>query len=159
MTPRRQKGAAEMKRNRPLVLRRQAGKCARCERLPIDEVHHIVPVKYGGGHNVENLVGLCRGCHLRAHLPQEITRWARQKCVAHHRPLLRKPAWKGHSFGLNDACTDPECHDRAGVPARLRKWATRAFRPSHPNDPGLASPGSRHHARHGPGEQRDRVYP
>lgn len=27
------------------------------------EIHHIVPVKFGGKHNQENLITLCKSCH------------------------------------------------------------------------------------------------
>lgn len=32
-----------------------------------DTVHHIVPLRKGGGHDPANLVVLCRSCHNRIH--------------------------------------------------------------------------------------------
>ena len=31
------------------------------------EVHHVVPLMEGGPNNQDNLVSLCRDCHLKAH--------------------------------------------------------------------------------------------
>ena len=36
--------------------------------VPMEEVHHIVPISRGGTHARDNLVSLCRGCHNRRHV-------------------------------------------------------------------------------------------
>jgi 5-methylcytosine-specific restriction protein A len=45
--------------------------CARCEtegRLtPATLVHHVKPLRAGGGHDSENLMALCRSCHETLH--------------------------------------------------------------------------------------------
>jgi len=33
--------------------------------VPVDEVHHIVPIADGGTHDDDNLVSLCRSCHAK----------------------------------------------------------------------------------------------
>lgn len=35
--------------------------------IPVDEVHHIVPVRKGGTHERKNLMSLCRSCHNKIH--------------------------------------------------------------------------------------------
>ncbi len=35
---------------------------------PVEEVHHIIPLKAGGGNTFDNLVSLCKSCHMKAHL-------------------------------------------------------------------------------------------
>ena len=35
--------------------------------VPVDEVHHIVPVARGGTHEERNLQSLCRSCHNKIH--------------------------------------------------------------------------------------------
>lgn len=35
--------------------------------VPVDEVHHIVPVSRGGTHDPSNLMSLCRSCHNKIH--------------------------------------------------------------------------------------------
>lgn len=41
--------------------------CERCLKagrtVPAEEVHHIVPVAEGGGHEESNLMALCKSCH------------------------------------------------------------------------------------------------
>lgn len=45
--------------------------CERCfeqgRMTPLDEVHHIVPVREGGGNEESNLMSLCRSCHNLIH--------------------------------------------------------------------------------------------
>lgn len=35
--------------------------------VPVEEVHHIIPLKEGGKHSIDNLVSLCRSCHAKKH--------------------------------------------------------------------------------------------
>ncbi len=41
--------------------------CERCLKdgklVPVEEVHHILPVKWGGTHDFGNLMSLCQSCH------------------------------------------------------------------------------------------------
>lgn len=36
--------------------------------VPVQEVHHIVPVSRGGTNSENNLMSLCRSCHNRKHI-------------------------------------------------------------------------------------------
>lgn len=36
--------------------------------IPVDEVHHIIPVNKGGTHSRDNLMSLCRSCHNKIHV-------------------------------------------------------------------------------------------
>lgn len=46
--------------------------CEDCEKqgriVPLDEVHHIVPLKLGGTNDDENLISLCKSCHQKREL-------------------------------------------------------------------------------------------
>lgn len=46
--------------------------CERClsegRMIPVDEVHHIVPIKKGGTNAEDNLMSLCRSCHNKIHV-------------------------------------------------------------------------------------------
>lgn len=35
--------------------------------VPVDEVHHIVPLSEGGTHDPNNLISLCKSCHSKIH--------------------------------------------------------------------------------------------
>lgn len=35
--------------------------------VPVDEVHHILPLSEGGTHDKENLIALCKSCHAKIH--------------------------------------------------------------------------------------------
>ena len=35
--------------------------------VPVEEVHHKIPLADGGTHERSNLISLCRNCHLKAH--------------------------------------------------------------------------------------------
>ena len=43
--------------------------CEECLRhgrkIPAEEVHHIVPVKWGGEHSFDNFMALCQSCHTK----------------------------------------------------------------------------------------------
>lgn len=45
--------------------------CERCfaegRMVPLDEVHHRVPLARGGTHDISNLMSLCRSCHNKIH--------------------------------------------------------------------------------------------
>jgi 5-methylcytosine-specific restriction endonuclease McrA len=54
-------------RVRDIVLRDARGRCKDCGRLA-QEVHHVVPIRYGGqAYDLANLVPLCRLCHDARH--------------------------------------------------------------------------------------------
>lgn len=46
--------------------------CERCleegKYVPVDEVHHIVPIKKGGSSTPDNLMSLCHSCHNKIHI-------------------------------------------------------------------------------------------
>lgn len=35
--------------------------------VPVDEVHHIIPLAEGGTHDESNLISLCKSCHAKIH--------------------------------------------------------------------------------------------
>ena len=39
----------------------------RKESLPVDEVHHKLPLSEGGTHERSNLIALCKSCHAKIH--------------------------------------------------------------------------------------------
>lgn len=51
-------------RTRRRVLRRDPV-CRACRTAPSTEVDHVVPEHLGGGHDEDNLQGLCADCHQR----------------------------------------------------------------------------------------------
>lgn len=36
--------------------------------VPVEEVHHIVPIKKGGTNEFSNLMSLCQSCHQKVHI-------------------------------------------------------------------------------------------
>ena len=54
-------------RRRLEALERDGWRCQRCGEPGRLEVHHRRKVADGGTDDLDNLVTLCRGCHLRAH--------------------------------------------------------------------------------------------
>ena len=35
--------------------------------VPVEQVHHKIPLAEGGTHNMDNLISLCQSCHSRIH--------------------------------------------------------------------------------------------
>ncbi|WP_396631581.1 HNH endonuclease [Longibaculum muris] len=35
--------------------------------MPVDEVHHKLPLSEGGTHERSNLIALCKSCHAKIH--------------------------------------------------------------------------------------------
>jgi 5-methylcytosine-specific restriction endonuclease McrA len=56
------------KRQRRLARERDGGTCRLCGSGDRPQVHHIVPARYGGTHDLGNLITLCRSCHSREEL-------------------------------------------------------------------------------------------
>ena len=52
----------EYRKNRTVILREQPT-CTVCNRAPSTQVDHITPIDAGGGHNPENLRGICAKCN------------------------------------------------------------------------------------------------
>jgi len=53
------------------IVRQRDQVCRRCAKTPEEngralDVHHIEPFRFSGDHSLENLVALCRSCHMRA---------------------------------------------------------------------------------------------
>lgn len=48
------------------AIEKTGGKCALCGDNFTD-IHHINPISSGGNDDIENLIPLCKGCHLKAH--------------------------------------------------------------------------------------------
>ena len=74
MSAHRPKGAKVPKSLKRRLIRAQGGVCADCGgqgsgvggHNPL-EPHHILPVSAGGATSAENLVIVCRACHVRRH--------------------------------------------------------------------------------------------
>lgn len=70
----------EWKRARRERLDMDGWRCQGCRRAGRLEVHHLHSMRDGGNHALENLVSLCRQCHMNAHRqPQTASarQWAR----------------------------------------------------------------------------------
>jgi 5-methylcytosine-specific restriction protein A len=46
--------------------------------VPVDQVHHIVPLREGGTNDFSNLVSLCSACHARIHAKRG-DRWNKRR--------------------------------------------------------------------------------
>ena len=53
--------------NAQLAKERDGGRCQRCGTTRNTDVHHIVHRDRGGEHELDNLITLCRSCHLKQH--------------------------------------------------------------------------------------------
>lgn len=56
------------KRQRRLARERDGGICLTCGSTNRPQIHHVIPARYGGTHDLSNLVTLCRSCHSREEL-------------------------------------------------------------------------------------------
>jgi 5-methylcytosine-specific restriction endonuclease McrA len=56
------------KAQRRLVRERDGGVCRDCGSTDRPQVHHVLPARYGGTHDLSNLVTLCRSCHSKEEL-------------------------------------------------------------------------------------------
>ena len=53
------------------IVRKRDGSCRRCGKTPAEngralDVHHLEPFRFSGDNSPENLIALCRSCHMRA---------------------------------------------------------------------------------------------
>ena len=49
------------------VLRKTDGKCMNCGSMENIEIHHIIPLAFGGTNKIDNLIPLCCDCHVAMH--------------------------------------------------------------------------------------------
>jgi len=52
---------------RKRLIKKRGHKCEICGYPGMIEVHHILPVKFGGNGKMDNLMLLCEKCHADAH--------------------------------------------------------------------------------------------
>lgn len=57
---------------RQVVLKRDGHKCTVCDITGSLDVHHIHPKFFGGSHDPQNLISLCRKCHTDQHIDLQI---------------------------------------------------------------------------------------
>lgn len=58
---------AEFLKIRPLIMNSLSPSCQNCGSSDFLEIHHIVPILFGGTNNIGNLAVLCGSCHRLAH--------------------------------------------------------------------------------------------
>ena len=59
----------------PKVIARAKGICEICGHQRVEVIHHRLRRSQGGGNDLGNLLGLCRGCHTEVH---ENPAWAKE---------------------------------------------------------------------------------
>jgi len=59
--------------------------CEGCGTKRAQDVHHLVTRSHGGKDEIENLIGVCRDCHSKAHNDREYNTWLR---IAHKMNLI-----------------------------------------------------------------------
>jgi 5-methylcytosine-specific restriction endonuclease McrA len=74
VSSKRRKRDAVYPERRRQVWERAGGVCEHCHAAACEQVHHIAGRGGPDPHALDNLVGLCAGCHGRAHREPE---WAR----------------------------------------------------------------------------------
>ena len=79
---------------RQRALNRADGQCEECFSIGEVQVHHRTPVSLGGAiWDLENLIVLCRSCHLEAHRRIEFAKmpdWQRRLYELVDKPIPRK---------------------------------------------------------------------
>jgi len=75
VSDRRRKRDAVYPKRREEVWERGNGMCEFCDFRVMTDVHHIAGRGGSDPHRLENLIGLCRECHEKAHAMPE---WARK---------------------------------------------------------------------------------
>ena len=70
----RLKGRAALAR-RKLILERDGHRCRDCGFPGRLEIHHVIPLHRGGSDEEDNLLTLCRACHLAKHARSRDEGW------------------------------------------------------------------------------------
>ena len=72
-------GRDEFKRIRASFMAQCSRECGNCGSADDLEIHHIVPIIYGGTNRYTNLAVLCGACHDRAHGGRDSDNWGDTK--------------------------------------------------------------------------------
>lgn len=87
----------------PKVIKRARGICEVCGHERVEVIHHRLRRSQGGTNDLENLLGLCRGCHDDIHAHPA---WALE-----HGYLLRGVVDMSGSLGQNEEERAGRCSD------------------------------------------------
>ena len=63
----KQAASSYEKYGRDPAVRRRYGRAWKRILVPVDEVHHKLPLSEGGTHERSNLIALCKSCHAKIH--------------------------------------------------------------------------------------------
>ena len=88
VSDRRRKRDAVYPERRRQVWERAEGMCEFCRVRPCEQVHHLAGRGGPDPHRLGNLIGLCAGCHGRAHSEPE---WALRVGLARSRHNAMRP--------------------------------------------------------------------
>jgi len=87
VSDRRRKRDAVYAKRREQVWKRGNGMCEYCTMTAMTDVHHLAGRVGPDPHRLDNLIGLCRPCHDRAHANPD---WARQSGLMRSRLAVDK---------------------------------------------------------------------
>lgn len=68
------------------VHHRQEGKCLLCGKADIEHYHHLMPRHQGGSNTLDNIAGLCNGCHSKVHTDQK----TKEELLSKHEGIKKK---------------------------------------------------------------------
>lgn len=115
---------------RKSVIRRDKGLCQPClkqgVRTPGEQVHHVIPVRRGGDHELKNLVYICGTCHAFERTDILYRSWSKKICKHKRRFIHPKRLKRGIARAMKvPLCNEGPC--RQQVPSVLMKYRSSYY--------------------------------
>jgi hypothetical protein len=97
------------------IFERDGYKCRICGSTEFQlERHHLTPKEFGGQNNINNLITLCKPCHLFMHCNPTLVKKSKQGHSNSIKQGLKKRLMQGKSIGRQKGARDKKAREKGG---------------------------------------------
>lgn len=102
--------------------------CYNCGCTEAVELHHVVPLKFGGTNNLSNIVALCHRCHMAAHYGRHMRDYCNKQVSGRPHKVPDEEYKKAIEDYINIKIGGSECKSRMGVCKKTHIADTRHYK-------------------------------
>lgn len=110
----------EFNRIRSNLKGREWETCINCGTDECIEIHHVVPLLFGGTNNIRNLVPLCHKCHCAIHYGKNIRDYQNKDISGRPRSCSKESAYDALDLYVNGKIGTQECKELMNLSQKSR---------------------------------------